>query len=427
MLTDSTVSLRDLVLAMSNLMDLVNPVFSNHHHQVAYIALSIARELGLPEDEINAIVIAASLHDTGALSVRERLHLLEFEVLDRHAHAERGYSLLKSFEPLRRSAEIIRYHHVWWEEREEFLSSRAAANGIPLGSHILHISDRAAVQIRAENKDILNQSEEIVRRVAAKSGSMFMPVLVEIFANLARKEYFWLDLVSPGARAELLTQVNPVSIGLSSDRFLKFADLFRRVIDFRSRFTATHSAGVAAVAESLARHVGFSDGECLQMKVAGFLHDLGKLAIPAEILDKPGKLTFEEINAMKSHTYHTYRTLEQITGFSTIAAWAAFHHERLDGTGYPFKLSAKDIPIGARIMAVADVFTALTEDRPYRKGQSPDQALSVVKKMALENHLDPLIVSTVENNFEELNLIRATAQVQSLSQFGSLPAFNQTG
>jgi len=95
------------------------------------------------------------------------------------------------------------------------------------------------------------------------------------------------------------------------------------------------------------------------MEIAGYFHDLGKLRVPKEILEKPGKLSTEEFNIIKSHTYHTYRILSHIPNFETINWWASFHHERLNGSGYPFRINAFNFPLGSRIMAIADVFTLL--------------------------------------------------------------------
>lgn len=418
MIADLKISLSDLAMALSDTMDLVSPTFSGHHRQVAYIALSICKEMGIPENERSTIAFAAALHDVGALSVRERLSAMEFEVVQPHAHAEQGYSLFRSFAPLAEAADIIRLHHVRWDERLDSKAVDVAGGQVPLGSYIVHISDRIAVLINRQ-KEVLSQSGSIKDRIVRESGAMFMPDLVDAFAGLAGREYFWLDLSSRGVGSVLTKRMHGAGIELDIDTLLSLTDIFRRMIDFRSRFTATHSSGVAAVAESLASRIGFSRRECLDMRVAGYLHDLGKLAIPSELLEKPGRLSPEEMNLMRSHTFHTYRTLESLPQLSTIAEWAAFHHERMDGTGYPFKLSAEDLPIGSRIMAVADVFTALMEDRPYRKGMSSEQAEKVIRDMADAQVLDPDVVSEVFRDLESINQARMTAQSRSTMEYDS--------
>ena len=114
------------------------------------------------------------------------------------------------------------------------------------------------------------------------------------------------------------------------------AEVFARIVDSASPWTAVHSAGVAATAVALAERLNFSPRELHLMRAAGYLHDLGKLSTPTQILDKPGKLTENEYAAVRAHTYHTYRILDTIGGMPQICEWAAFHHERLDGNGYPF-------------------------------------------------------------------------------------------
>ncbi|MGC8574942.1 MAG: HD-GYP domain-containing protein [Caldisericum sp.] len=160
------------------------------------------------------------------------------------------------------------------------------------------------------------------------------------------------------------------------------------------------------------------------MEIAGYLHDLGKLAVPKEILEKPDKLSTEEFNVVKSHTYYTYRILSCIPNFETINRWASFHHERLDGSGYPFRLSAFDLPLGSRIMAVADVFTALTEDRPYRAGMDVDKALKIIENMSQNNILDVYTVQLLKKNIAKVNEARIYSQTEALREYEK---FSQSG
>jgi len=153
------------------------------------------------------------------------------------------------------------------------------------------------------------------------------------------------------------------------------------------------------------------------MKVAGHLHDLGKLAVPAEILEKPAKLTEEEFDIIKSHTFYTYSILETISDLDVINAWASFHHERLDGKGYPFRHKGEDLSLGSRIMAVADVFTAITEDRPYRKGMTSDRALQVLQQMAANSALDSGIVSLLTLHYNEIDSMRIDAQTAAMEEY----------
>jgi HD-GYP domain-containing protein (c-di-GMP phosphodiesterase class II) len=204
---------------------------------------------------------------------------------------------------------------------------------------------------------------------------------------------------------------------LDIDHLHEFAKLFGRVIDFRSSFTAIHSSRVSRIASSLAAHAGMSAEECRLIGISGLLHDLGKLAVPSEVLEKPSPLSDSEWNVMRRHSFHTYELLSGIEGFETITRWAANHHERLDGNGYPFHYKENEITCGERIVAISDIFTALTEDRPYRGGLDPVDALSIMKGMVKRNALDAYIVEKLSENADELNRIRVEAENEIIAEY----------
>jgi putative nucleotidyltransferase with HDIG domain len=162
---------------------------------------------------------------------------------------------------------------------------------------------------------------------------------------------------------------------------------------------------VATVAAYLAQARGYSQAEVKLMRVAGLFHDIGKLAIPNTILEKPGKLTEREFAIIKQHPYYTYRILEKIDGFQMIAEWAALHHETLDGAGYPFRVADNSLQLGSRIVAVADVFTALSENRPYRQTLDLKEIEKIMRGMVGNRKLDGAVVSDLFLNSTELYTI----------------------
>ncbi len=410
MISEPHVPLLDLIMCLSEAMDLVSPSVVNHHKQVAYIAYSLADELGMSTDEKSTLVLAGALHDVGAFYSKEKLALLEFEIEAPQRHAERGYHLLKLLPPLADTANMVRRHHTWWDEGK---GDAVDAEKVPLGSHIIHLADRIAVLIN-KRRFILGQVENLTKKIKRASGSMFKPELVEAFVALSDKEYFWLDVASRKLETTLPLRVSSKILELED--LADLTHLFARIIDFRSQFTATHSSGVAASAETIAKLIGFSQLECRSMRIAGYLHDLGKLAVSAEILEKPAKLDMEEVFIMRSHTYFTYRTLQSIADLEIINTWASFHHEYLDGKGYPFHIKGEDLCLGARVMAVADTFTAITEDRPYRKSMAGEKAVWVLQQMADYSKLDPHIVGLVKDNFDDINKVRAQAQQEAVEE-----------
>ncbi len=410
-----TVPLIDFILCLSSTMDLISPELVNHHKRVAYMAYRIAEELGLSDQEQITILFAGLLHDTGALYLEEKEEALQFDFENdnqkiRYRHGYVGYLLLRSYGPFAEIAKLVKYHHVYWNE------VTMINDEIPLGCHILHLADRIDVLINPR-KEILGQVKEIIKRIEQEKNKMFAPQGVEAFKNIAIKESFWMDVTSNFINSLLAQKASLMHVSLDIKEISKLAELFYKIIDFRSTYTATHSIGVAASAEALAKYYGYKEKECQMMRIAGLLHDMGKLAVPTEILEKPAGLSEHEINIIKSHAYYSCRILGMIKELNIITEWAAYHHEHLDGSGYPFHLKGDNISLGSRIMAVADVFTAVTEDRPYRKAMKSQEAVGVLEEMVRRNHLDKGVVSLLKQNFDDINSLRIMAQTESYKEY----------
>ena len=410
---DPEIPLIDLIMCLSDAMDFISPAVVNHHMQVAYIALGIGDELGLSVEKKKDLVLAGALHDIGAFSLKERLDVLTFDAGDTQKHADVGYALLNLFKPLEGVAATVRFHHTSWDHGK---GAEVKKRKVPEASHILHIADRAAVLVN-KKQEVLGQAGKIRETIREQSGKMFMPALAEAFDRVAVREYFWLDLVSPSLRTILSDRLKAVTIWLDTEDLLGFSRLFARIIDFKSPFTAAHSSGVAACAELLAGFSGFSRRDCTRMRIAGYLHDLGKLAVPVEILDKPTRLGKKEFNVVMHHAFYTHRILNAVPALNSIKEWASFHHERLDGSGYPFHLRGEDLPLGSQIMAVADVYTAISENRPYRSGMTKNVALGVLEHMVDDSALNPGIVSLLKHHHGEIEGVRRTAQAAARHEY----------
>lgn len=409
------IKLFDMVLSFSRALDLLHPAILDHHLRVAYIACCIAEELGFTAAEIQNVLIAGALHDAGAASSAVRLRLLEYALNryrldgaeipeDIHKHGFEGFELMQNFPPFAQAASAIRFHHVEWDFGR---GSEFAGEPVPLGASILYLSDRVAVMPVTE-RNILEQAAEIREAVAADTGKWFMPEVVAAFQEASAPESFWLDVMCQHKEAIIMDRFGGHEIELTPDALLELSKVFGKIIDYRSPFTATHSSGVAAVAEVLGQRLGFSPTDNKLLKVAGYLHDIGKLAVPTEILDKPGKLTKEEMFVVKQHPYDTFRILSMVPGLKTVNTWASLHHERLDRQGYPFR--SHEIPLGSRIVAVADIFTAITEDRPYRMGMDRTRAIAVLDQMVLDKVIDGDIVAVLRNDYDEFHRIRSLSQ-----------------
>ena len=411
----NTFSILNIVLAVSEAVDMVSPDLADHHARVAYIVSRLAEALGFSETEQRTLTLAGAIHDIGVLSLNETRKLTKFEIETHPDHGEVGYLYLKPFAPMARVGELIRDHHVYWEEGAGEIF---CGHAVPPGSHLIHLADRIAVLIDPR-QEVLTQTGSIRERIAGQSGRMFVPRFVEAFLDLAAREFFWLDATSPKLDRHLEQVGDWELVSLDGGQFMELARLFCQIVDFKSPFTAAHSSGVAACAGALGRLSGLSVSECDQIVTAGYLHDIGKLSVPLEILEKPGVLDEGEIAAIRHHSYQTFKILQRIGMDEAVRNWSAYHHERLDGSGYPFHVDASQLTPGCRMMAVADVFTALVEKRPYRPGLSRQKAIPILQAMASKDWLDGDLVQTISANFEEMNTICQKAEEDALCGYAS--------
>lgn len=400
------VKIYPLLSSIAAATDLISPILVTHHHKVAYIAATLGHIMGLPMVEVQQLAIAGAVHDIGGLSLRRRLDSFEFEVVEPRRHTLPGYVLLSTFPPFAEMARLVRFHHVYWQNGR---GEEDQGEQVPRLSHLLHLADRIAVRINPR-QEILSQKDEIIRLIVAGVGEAFIPDQVEAFRDVAEKESFWFDLTSPEVNEILQNRLPLGGLTLSSDELPGLAQLFRKIIDFRSRFTANHSSGVAAVGVALAEKTGQDQKFCDSMRLAALLHDVGKLVVPSEILVKHTPLTFEDFAVIRKHPYYSARILRDLEGFEEISQWTALHHERLDGSGYPYRPPAEELPEGARILAVADTFTALTEDRPYRCGMTIPCTDQVIQSMASHQKLDHHHVALIHDHLEEFDHLRREAQ-----------------
>ena len=408
----------NLVAALSTALELSTHGLSRHHWRTAMISDRLAEAVNMPEPERNHLLYAALLHDLGAASNwAEKRKLVELKVgIEAQSHAEKGYLLLKDSAQLGGLADIIRHHHDRWDGSA---GSRLSGGDIPLASRIINLADRLEILIR-DQVDIFEQRPQILSALRDLSGSFFDPELVKCLHRLARQESFWLDLMNPSYYQNFFRDTEGFGhMRFSVDDVRDIAEIFATIIDHTSRFTGVHSRAVAMIAAYLAEMTGFSSDEVKMIRIAGLFHDLGKLAVPNEILEKPDRLTVQELTVIRQHPYYTYRILEQIDGFQIIAEWAAFHHETLDGSGYPFRRQNSSLRLGSRIVAVADVFVALTENRPCRSALPLEEVEQIMNEMVRDRKLDAKLVKNLFESQDAVNALMSNILALEKIAYGS--------
>jgi putative nucleotidyltransferase with HDIG domain len=176
---------------------------------------------------------------------------------------------------------------------------------------------------------------------------------------------------------------------------ISFAAALVATLDARDRYTAGHSASVATYAQDIARRLGLNDEQQRLAHICGLVHDVGKVGLPAGLLEKPGPLTLDERRHMERHSAIGQRILANVAGYGDIATIVRHHHERVDGHGYPDGLHANDIPLVSKIIAVADAYDAMTSDRPYRDAMAP-QVARLRMAQAVGTQFDTTVVAAFE-------------------------------
>lgn len=251
-----------------------------------------------------------------------------------------------------------------------------AGEEIPLLSRILLLSQTIEAYW-SENG--LKAALDMARR---RRGRWFDPALVDRVVGWRRDHAWWSRLADASRLEEQVLTLEPGHEPLvaTDERLDRIAHAFAAVIDAKTPFTARHSTNVARYSVAIVSEMGEDADTARMLLRAGLLHDIGKLGVSNRILDKPAKLTDEEFAEIRKHPRWTLEILDKVSAFQGFASGAARHHERLDGRGYPWQLSAPQLSLAARVLAVSDVYEALTADRPYRAGLSVDKVKEIMSR-----------------------------------------------
>jgi putative nucleotidyltransferase with HDIG domain len=417
-----------LLAALSTALDLTEGQLPGHALRTCFLAMRLADGLGLGASDRGALFFAAFLKDAGCSSNAAAITRIfgadDIATKARQATTERSMLAYAAFsirtipttEPLpRRIRRLIalglrgRQEHRQIEQlrcergadiaRKAGFDDRVAGaildlhehwdgGGDPRGLRGAEIHPLARILAACEGLDVFLSTQGRVRALAVltdRLGSWYDPDLAAALLDACTRGLLD-ELAAPDLAGRTMALEPGGSVRLSDDADIdRIASAFADIVDAKSPYTGSHSVRVADLAEGLAAQLGLPAAEVVDVRRAALLHDLGKLGVPNTVLDKPGRLDASEFDVIRRHPELTLRILAPIPTFSGLAELAACHHERLDGTGYFRGLTAPDLALGARIVAVADVFEALTADRPYRSAMSTEAALALMRETAGEH------------------------------------------
>lgn len=371
------ISIGTLLSAISYLIDIAQGR-KEHATKVTYISLQIAKQLQIEKEELKKIYYASFLHDIGITVSDDGFYTSHVDIQLAKKHCLLGCEFIKKLPLNEEISEIVKYHHEFYNGSGTFGYDQTV---LPLASQIINFADQVDINMDW-SKPYYLQFDDLKGWVVKNKGILFNPLVVDAFLDIADKDKFWLDLHNPQLRQIILELLPDEEVYFDIQTMLKFSEAIALLIDNKSKFTHLHSQGLSNIAFEIAKIIGLDEQTSNKLKIAAYLHDLGKMVIPNEILDKEGKLTKEEFYIIKSHPYYTKLILNQIPVFKgEIANWAGNHHERADRSGYPEKLGKEQLSLLDRVIGICDVYQALIEDRPYRKGLSKKEALSIIFDM----------------------------------------------
>jgi putative nucleotidyltransferase with HDIG domain len=391
-----SINLGNILLSLSESIDLANKNSVQHQLRTAFVALELARYLNLDDETIKDLFIAALLHDIGK-------EIDSKENIDYELQCIRGKNIVGQVKILKQTSEIIRYHYLDWKDWRGVIDKP-----ITMSSQILLLANFVDMMIN-RNRFILHQVDNVWNELSKLENGVLSSKVVGAFKVISKKEEFWLDLTSYRLYSILLNNGPLRNKEIYLDQIGEISELFKNIVDFKSKYTITHTTGVSACAEILGKLFGLTELEVETIGIAANFHDLGKLIVPNSILEKNGELSKPELELVKSHPYYTYQVLSSIDGLYQIVPWASYHHEKLDGTGYPFHCSAKDLDTGARIIAVSDIFISRIEKKAYRDRMEKTEIYNMMKKMGRNNLID---IKFVDLLFENLEIILNYIQIK---------------
>ncbi len=405
----------DFLYAMSFALDAIEHEFTGatveHGKRVAWLSMKMLEGTGLSDEELVDCIGCAMLHDNAVAEYLREERALERTPVDprteenfdlnrfgRHAIlGERNAALL----PFRTNVKnVILWHH----ENADGSGPLGMREGqTDLRSEVIHLAD--AIDVLCDLKTASASTyDEIGRFMSRETGRLFTARAVKQFQERVSYEDI-LELQARGPEVLLKERLPVVWYDYSDEEVKAIAEFFARIVDYKSPFTTAHSMGVANKAKTMAEYYGWDADKAIRFYTAGATHDIGKVVVGNQILEKPGKLDEWEFSVMKDHARATLHILSDIDGFEDITEWASNHHEKLDGTGYSRGMDASQLSFEERLMACIDIYQALTEDRPYKAGLSHAKTIAIMKSMVEEGKIDGSITEDIASVFgsEEKN------------------------
>ena len=455
--------LADVIAALTYALDLTEGQRPGHTLRSTLLAMRLGETAGLDREQLGALYYASLLKDSGCSSNAARMSALfgspdqdlkrNMRLVDWHVRWQLAMRTARScgvgLNPVHRIRHFLMVARTPTLTREiiqtrcERGAQIAQVLGFPAATSeaILYVDEHwcglghpfgiAGTEIPVLSRIILlaqtveafwseHGTRAALDMARQRRGTWFDPSLVDHLVSFRRDAAWWAQLANIEQLGESVVALEPGSIPMvaTDERLDRIAFAFAAVIDAKTPFTARHSTNVARYAVGIVGALGANTIDSRDMLRAGLLHDIGKLGVSNRILDKPSKLTDDEFAEIRKHPVWTLEILDHVAAFRHFAPDAARHHERLDGRGYPWRISGDQLSFTARILAVADVYEALTAHRPYRDGLPVAKVVDIMARDRgtafdaqildaavglAESGMFASLATVTENGFEQLH------------------------
>ena len=391
-------NIREVSYALSEALDFVGIDDLFHGKRVAYMSSEICKYLGYSQSKIDDIINIGMLHDCGVSNTDVHHSLVtELDWDGSNNHCVRGEKLLKSVHLYAQYAEIILYHHTHWN----ILKNLEIDEEVKRFANIILLTDRVDA-LRAQGKS----NQEIYDVLNSQRDKMFKSEFVSIFLEVAQPESFWFYQDVENLELILHEWISQEPVIEYSFKFIKeIAMMFSNIVDAKSKFTSEHSTNVSKLSIFIAKKMNVPQEKIDILELAALLHDLGKLRVADNILEKKGPLNESERLIMDKHGFDSEMILRKVNAFKDIATLASSHHEKLNGTGYPYQKNADSLSLESRILTICDIFQALIQKRPYRKKLKEEKIFEIMDKMAHNGEIDILVYDVLKQNLNEAYLL----------------------
>lgn len=368
---------------ISNMLKMQNPKLVDHGSKVGYLVAKMLEVQGRTQKEILESYIIGLLHDVGAYKTEEIDKLVQFETERVFDHSIYGYLIMKVSEVMEDKVDAILHHHTPWEQLKSMRCENSQL------ANLIFLADRVEIYLRTQKKHI---SPEVLKKT-----NCFSEENIELFCETEEKFDVQKRLLDGSYIND--TEKYLYQAEFSEEELKKLIRMVAFLIDFRSESTVTHTITMVSAAVALGNLMKLSKQQIDEIYTGAYIHDLGKVAIPLEVLEKPGRLDSDEMEVMKTHIILTGNIIGGHVS-DNVYRIAMRHHEKLDGKGYPYGISEEDMSLEEKIVAVADIFSALTGKRSYKDSMPKEKVVSIMQQMAENHQISEEVVKLLVDNYE---------------------------